>query len=165
MPPKFFYVCSICSRNYVAKKHLDQHYKLHFSQPLHCNICNKAYKTKTSLTRHQKIHGIENKKNKKTTWPCKKCSKVFLYRQNLYRHRHTHLAAHICTTCNKSFQSSDVLQSHIIDSCSNIRQIIKYSSSTGCVVLIILHNPKQQVFGVRISPDYNVWRVLLTEEI
>lgn len=77
--------CSICSRCFQFKHHLQSHMNTHTnSQPYVCPLCRKAYAHRGSLSTHMKLHHSEVRPRRILC--CEFCDKVFGYVGVYFRH-------------------------------------------------------------------------------
>ncbi|KAM4544012.1 zinc finger protein 438 [Fundulus diaphanus] len=77
--------CSICSRCFQFKHHLQNHMNTHTnSRPYICPLCRKAYAHRGSLSTHMKLHHSEVRPRRSLC--CEFCEKVFGYVGVYFRH-------------------------------------------------------------------------------
>ncbi|MEQ2211225.1 hypothetical protein XENOCAPTIV_009755, partial [Xenoophorus captivus] len=77
--------CSICSRCFQFKHHLQKHMNTHSnSRPYICPLCRKAYAHRGSLSTHMKLHHSEVRPRRSLC--CEFCEKVFGYVGVYFRH-------------------------------------------------------------------------------
>ncbi|XP_015231006.1 PREDICTED: zinc finger protein 438 [Cyprinodon variegatus] len=77
--------CSICSRCFQFKHHLQNHMNTHSnSRPYICPLCRKAYAHRGSLSTHMKLHHSEVRPRR--SLHCEFCDKVFGYVGVYFRH-------------------------------------------------------------------------------
>ncbi|KAM4718331.1 zinc finger protein 438 isoform 1-T2 [Anableps anableps] len=77
--------CSICSRCFQFKHHLQNHMNTHTnSRPYVCPLCRKAYAHRGSLSTHMKLHHSEVRPRRSLC--CEFCDKVFGYVGVYFRH-------------------------------------------------------------------------------
>ncbi|KAM4533732.1 zinc finger protein 438 isoform 2-T6 [Odontesthes bonariensis] len=79
------YRCSICSRCFQFKHHLQSHMNTHTnSRPYICPLCRKAYAHRGSLSTHMKLHHSEVRPRRSLC--CQFCEKAFGYVGVYFRH-------------------------------------------------------------------------------
>ena len=79
------YRCSICSRCFQFKHHLQSHMNTHTnSRPYICPLCRKAYAHRGSLSTHMKLHHTEVRPRRSLC--CEFCEKAFGYVGVYFRH-------------------------------------------------------------------------------
>lgn len=79
------YRCSICSRCFQFKHHLQSHVNTHSnSRPYVCPLCRKAYAHRGSLSTHMKLHHTEVRPRRSLC--CEFCEKAFGYVGVYFRH-------------------------------------------------------------------------------
>ncbi|XP_024135372.1 zinc finger protein 438 isoform X1 [Oryzias melastigma] len=79
------YCCSICSRCFQFKHHLQSHMNTHTnSRPYICPLCRKAYAHRGSLSTHMKLHHTEVRPRRSLC--CEFCQKAFGYVGVYFRH-------------------------------------------------------------------------------
>ncbi|XP_041824191.1 zinc finger protein 438 isoform X2 [Melanotaenia boesemani] len=79
------YRCSICSRCFQFKHHLQSHMNTHTnSRPYICPLCRKAYAHRGSLSTHMKLHHSEVRPRRALC--CEFCHKAFGYVGVYFRH-------------------------------------------------------------------------------
>uniref|UniRef100_A0A1A7X740 Zinc finger protein 438 n=1 Tax=Iconisemion striatum TaxID=60296 RepID=A0A1A7X740_9TELE len=77
--------CSICSRCFKFKHHLQSHMNTHTnSQPYICPLCRKEYAYRGSLSTHMKLHHAEVRPRRSLC--CEFCEKAFGYVGVYFRH-------------------------------------------------------------------------------
>ncbi|XP_031621088.1 zinc finger protein 184-like isoform X2 [Contarinia nasturtii] len=76
------YECSICSRKFFDRKHLNSHKLVHTSErPFKCKHCHVAYKYSGDLHKHLRTHTTDGKIHQ-----CTKCADRFYYYEELSDH-------------------------------------------------------------------------------
>uniref|UniRef100_A0A3P9HAY6 Zinc finger protein 438 n=1 Tax=Oryzias latipes TaxID=8090 RepID=A0A3P9HAY6_ORYLA len=79
------YRCSICSRCFQFKHHLQSHMNTHTNnRPYLCPLCRKAYAHRGSLSTHMKLHHTEVRPRRSLC--CEFCQKAFGYVGVYFRH-------------------------------------------------------------------------------
>ncbi|XP_061569736.1 zinc finger protein 438 [Cololabis saira] len=79
------YRCTICSRCFQFKHHLQSHVNTHTnSRPYVCPLCRKAYAHRGSLSTHMKLHHTEVRPRRSLC--CEFCEKAFGYVGVYFRH-------------------------------------------------------------------------------
>lgn len=93
--------CSFCPDKFIWKKSLKRHITRRHSKPVEnethvdrntnnitekCNYCDKEYKSVKARVKHEKIkHDVTSTKII-GTFPCPKCSKIFVWSKSMTRH-------------------------------------------------------------------------------
>jgi len=106
--------CTVCSKVFSGKHHLDLHMRLHTNTKPHpCNICEKSFTQKRSLKEHLLTHDTVRH------FECQHCSKKFVQKNHLKYHiasQHfemdTEITKHQCNVCGKVFPFPYQLKKH-----------------------------------------------------
>lgn len=100
--------CPICKKEFLFKRNMGMHMKIHNSKPLLCTECGKIFHLKGKLTSHYKACHKEPS-------ICKICNKVFGSAVLLSSHEKIHVNKKLysCTTCQKSFTVKNYLFQHM----------------------------------------------------
>jgi len=104
------YFCQHCGRNYVDKKSLVEHERVHTGEfPLKCTLCFKSFRLKQSLKVHIKTAHTDDK------FSCDKCGLSFNYSRGLLTHmtnQHADISAYKCKECGQLFRTLNGLNRH-----------------------------------------------------
>lgn len=97
--------CSIegCTSTFSRKDSMRLHEAGHRqdAKPFVCKDCGASFTRKGTMNEHaRRSHFLESK-----NWSCADCNKTFFCRQQLERHRRTHLdeRPYVCSICGKAF--------------------------------------------------------------
>lgn len=102
--------CSTCLLTYKSKYNLQVHQKLHTGEkPFKCDICSLAFHRKDYMHLHRKIHKNKNSEDHF----CKICHEKFNTKQNLLRHKKSHVIFYYCNYCERPFTRKDSLIYHL----------------------------------------------------
>ncbi|XP_060732794.1 zinc finger protein 142 [Tachysurus vachellii] len=112
------HICTECRRCFKTRSHLIEHMRLHFPDPsLQCPVCKHYFTSKSKL----RIHML--RESGKKLHRCQLCEYAAVERNTLHRHIasvHGHQGEkdapkdlYTCPTCQKSFQQSQALKSHM----------------------------------------------------
>lgn len=117
--------CDLCSKSFSYQRGLKRHRELcsNMQRGFLCPKCGKNFTRAESLRDHERVkhQPVVTDNNKQTTsnpptFQCEKCSKTFLYRQALCRHRKQCLIeknrCFVCSACGKNFKHSGALRNH-----------------------------------------------------
>ncbi len=108
------FVCMVCNAAFNTKSELKLHSLKHSGIKRHkCHICNASYKVSHGLKHHlANKHGLD-----KIIYTCDTCSKSFISKTGLNRHKLTHDIAnkkHKCTLCEHTTFTKSELRGHIL---------------------------------------------------
>lgn len=101
--------CSICSKKFSQKIHLQHHINTHTGQkPYKCKNCPKTFASPTQAYNHNRIH-------QEKTYQCKICKKMFRFASNLRYHYRTHTRErnYKCHVCESLFRFNSNLRDHL----------------------------------------------------
>ncbi|XP_053538297.1 histone-lysine N-methyltransferase PRDM9 [Ictalurus punctatus] len=101
--------CSECGKNFIQRKHLKVHQRVHTGEkPYQCSQCGKTFTQRSSLQLHQRLHTREN------LCQCSQCGKSFTQQIHLQAHQriHTGEKPYQCSQCGKSFSEKGSLRRH-----------------------------------------------------
>lgn len=136
------YICKYCSKEYTRKDGLILHERRHTGErPFSCTYCEKKFSSTSARNKHIQIHekrwshvcsycgqGFVHKPNfeyhvlkchtGEFPFPCDKCDKKFVRKQDLQRHDDTIHSTipkqqYECDICNKHFTNPRYLKIHI----------------------------------------------------
>lgn len=110
-PPEKPYPCALCSKRYYTTCQLNEHIKLvHEKTPAgSCTECGKEFVTLARLAVHMKLHNADK------GLPCDQCTKTFVNRFALAKHRdsvHAVERKFKCGVCAHTFKSEVDLKCH-----------------------------------------------------
>lgn len=112
--------CHVCNKEFPTNDDLNVHKLEHInSNSLNCKGCNTNFENYTQLADHSiKFYKKRFRSLKPLAQPlsCEVCSKVFVSRSNLTKHRQIHterLREHVCEKCGKRFYDKGTLTSHM----------------------------------------------------
>ncbi|KAJ0064814.1 hypothetical protein NL108_015591, partial [Boleophthalmus pectinirostris] len=108
------YECSICSEQFMLKKHLNHHMmRLHgFPKPHACPECDKSFMSKSEL----RIHDSSKHKGEKP-FVCEECGHRATSRNGLRMHIkaiHRHDKPFVCSECGRAFTQKNNLNIHML---------------------------------------------------
>ncbi|XP_053353043.1 zinc finger protein 142 [Clarias gariepinus] len=112
------HICTECRRCFKTRSHLMEHMRLHFPDPsLQCPTCKRYFTSKSKL----RIHMLRESGEK--LHRCQLCEYAAVERNTLHRHiasvhghqgeTDAHQDLYTCPTCQKSFNQSQALKSHM----------------------------------------------------
>ena len=62
-------ICTVCNREFVQKKYLNQHMKIHDKhKPFQCSVCPKRFLRKQHKNRHERVHTVMAPGQRRITW-------------------------------------------------------------------------------------------------
>ena len=120
--------CHDCGKDFRHEFFLRKHQlAYHDTTPFKCDECGVEVLGKKTLINHKRVHQknssakslprMPRPKATKTeqTYLCEECSKSFKRRQNLERHKITHIGQENCSCneCEKEFVRNDHLERHV----------------------------------------------------
>ncbi|XP_050742739.1 zinc finger protein 624 [Drosophila biarmipes] len=99
--------CTYCSKIFISKSALAEHWRKHIEELPKCIICSKTFQNSIYLQRHMKRH--------RDTLPgkCHHCSITFSSRAALHGHLRIHREKQQCIHCLRTFQFGSSLQKHL----------------------------------------------------
>ena len=105
------HVCSVCSKTFKAKSHLEIHMTVHSdTRKFKCLECDKCYKTNSALYNHQKAKGHQPKFQGQILRPkvclCDECGASFSSRHLLQSHRKKYFEQGL--PCGSSMDGNDL---------------------------------------------------------
>lgn len=101
-------LCTECGKVFNSKSKLTTHYKACHGQPSICKVCGKTFASFVLLTAHEKIH-VSDKQ-----FSCSICFKMFSIKNYLVQHMKTHNEGkqYSCNKCGKLFKVAVSLKYH-----------------------------------------------------
>ena len=121
--------CTECRKDFRHEFFLRKHKRTYRdTTPFTCDECRVEVLGKKALINHKRMHQKPLKKNNPTkevpkatkakteqTFLCEECSKSFTRKQNLERHKMTHIEKETfkCNVCEKEFSRNDNLELHV----------------------------------------------------
>ncbi|XP_062551429.1 zinc finger protein 700-like [Armigeres subalbatus] len=103
------YVYRCCNKEFLTRRELHEHAKIHEVPPSVCAVCSKSFKSKHSLRMHLKVH--EDYK----PYVCKECGMAFKKKVFLFQHQaqdHNGVELIRCDQCPKKFGKKESLKIH-----------------------------------------------------
>ncbi|XP_058177204.1 oocyte zinc finger protein XlCOF6-like [Anopheles ziemanni] len=126
------YKCMYCDKSFCTSYFRRNHHRIHIGeQPYKCPKCGKGYAKKSSLLKHKCTHGVvasdlllkvkpsnlplpPELPNKDARCPYPDCDYTATTRDAMYNHkRRKHSILFQCDVCNKSYRSSNELETHL----------------------------------------------------
>ncbi|CDQ82294.1 unnamed protein product [Oncorhynchus mykiss] len=101
--------CYTCGKKFRQPTHLRIHSRTHLCHTQHqCLLCFKYFPCASKLQRHNLVHtGLR-------PFRCLACGKTFRQTTHLKVHEGTHKKAHLCTICQKGFDTPSKLSRHFL---------------------------------------------------
>ena len=83
------YICEVCGSDFIQKSHLTRHMRIHTKETFVCWLCSKPFSRRDKLNCHisRKHQTIRERKH---TYPCLECGKIFGWKFHLKRHKLMH---------------------------------------------------------------------------
>jgi len=112
-PPKKWYKCDKCEKQYRFPSCLKAHSLVHVSsdaRPHVCSVCNQGFVYRASLLEHTRSHTGER------PFACRVCPKTFAQSgtRNTHEMVHYDVFPHICSECGMRFKLRGHLKIHMI---------------------------------------------------
>jgi len=112
-PPKQWYKCDQCDKQYRFPSYLKAHLLVHAShdaRPHVCSVCNQGFVHRYSLLEHMRCHTGER------PYACRVCDKAFaqIGTRNTHEMIHYSVFPHICSECGMRFKLRGHLTIHMI---------------------------------------------------
>jgi KRAB domain-containing zinc finger protein len=131
--------CDVCYKGFHNRYHMLAHHQSHFNMRLQCPQCPSIFKTHITLEGHIRRHMATTDP---FNYPCKVCSKIFISREKLFKHRKNHhlkckfcpiildnqqeyihhieinhqsssaITKYMCSVCKKCFSQQNILHAH-----------------------------------------------------
>lgn len=101
-------ICPVCNKQFLFKRNMGMHMKIHTTKVSLCTECGKVFSTKGKLSSHFKACHREPSS-------CKTCGKVFASAVLLSAHQkiHVHDKSFTCSVCHKMFSIKSYLVQHM----------------------------------------------------
>ena len=110
------YKCDQCGKDFITSAHFKEHQFTHTgTKPYACQHCDKSFGHPNDLTKHQRIHTGER------PYPCAKCGMSFRRSQTLRNHvfrKHERKVSFPCSNCTKVFKTEGRLEQHLRSHCN-----------------------------------------------
>lgn len=74
------FMCNVCKKTIINKKHFNRHKKEHENRKFECKLCDKIFKRQQHLRHHMLFH------TKVKAYKCPICKKKFSRKDNMLRH-------------------------------------------------------------------------------
>lgn len=112
-PPKQWYKCDKCDKQYRFPCYLKTHSLVHVSseaRPHNCSMCSQGFMNRYSLLEHMRCHTGER------PFACRVCNKTFAQTgtRNTHEMVHYSIFRHICSECGMRFKLRGHLTIHMI---------------------------------------------------
>lgn len=106
--------CGVCGKSFYERSTLNRHYLSHSGERKYsCHICNMSFIQKNHLDKHFLRH---DEIEKKVTFPCEDCEKIFYRKDHYLRHRQSHednRTLYPCSLCDRKFTDKYSLARHV----------------------------------------------------